>query len=281
MTISVFLSHRWADGEHEFTRELAKKLAGHSGISPIIDETSARAGDDLKKWMDNSIKGSDVLVFVISPGSVESPNCRFELGKARKYGKPIIPLLLRDTNLPKWLARLKWISLKDDKDLPFHKIEELVDAIQHHFEKGRATSHPGKPAMTVTALVGHMLFVRSWLDRTDPPTPSNLNPLSHIHLHMENISTLPIEVACSMRVVGKGARFGPTTDLHFVDSTDDHRELAPSVGSDRGIPLTISGGYQNGDAVVEIRMAQSFTRGRASSPPDVITVPVVTDRPPR
>src|SRR4051812_16612263 len=101
MTITVFLSHRWAEGEHDFTMELARKLASRSHISPVVDQSSLKAGDDIRRWMTESIKTSDVLLFVISPASMSSRYCRFELSQAKKYGKPIIPLLLKDTDLPR------------------------------------------------------------------------------------------------------------------------------------------------------------------------------------
>jgi hypothetical protein len=68
MAIQVFLSHRWAEGEHLFTMELARKLSNYSDISPIIDEAALRPGDKIREWMEYSAKKADVFVFCCVTG---------------------------------------------------------------------------------------------------------------------------------------------------------------------------------------------------------------------
>ena len=111
---------------------------------------------------------------------MSSRYCRFELSQAKKYGKPIIPLLLKDTDLPRWLSRLKWISFRDDTHLPYYTIEELIDAIEHHFEKLKSIIDRDLPAISVSAMVQHF-FVRSWIDQQNTHCQTSESRIAHTH----------------------------------------------------------------------------------------------------
>jgi TIR domain len=65
------------------------------------------------------ITEADAVAFVISPDSVASEVCRFELGYAADASKRLIPILARDTpteDVPAALAELNRLTFRDGTD---------------------------------------------------------------------------------------------------------------------------------------------------------------------
>jgi hypothetical protein len=73
-----------------------------------------------KRWWDQileQIRACDVFVFVLSPRSVESVPCYFELRYALQLGRPILPLLSEpigsDQRPPESLLPIQWVDVAD------------------------------------------------------------------------------------------------------------------------------------------------------------------------
>jgi len=73
-------------------------------------------------WLDEIHKGieqSDAFIFVLSPDSITSDVCNWEVDHAHKNGKRIIPVVCRDVDyrdVRKDLAQLNWIFFRADGD---------------------------------------------------------------------------------------------------------------------------------------------------------------------
>jgi hypothetical protein len=137
--IKCFLSHRWSHGEHRFARELKGKLEDYRGITVLLDEDEMCPGDQIKDWMDSAIQsGCDVFLFVVSPEALKSENCLYELNLAIERELPIIPIYIRDCQVPKSLQGILFADFRDALDLPFHSIDRLVEAVSWQVEKSEA-----------------------------------------------------------------------------------------------------------------------------------------------
>ncbi len=188
----VFISHRWAEGEHEFARELKKKLEEYQDITALLDEYEMLPGDTIKDWMDDTIqKGCDVFLFVLSPHSLKSEYCQYELKQAHQTGVPIIPVYLRACEIPESLQGILFADFREDFKLSFDSVTRLVDGIRRQAEKsqlkksstpignerlGKITViQPANDASISEATTVPLLEVKIQREKTYPELPTNIN----------------------------------------------------------------------------------------------------------
>jgi predicted nucleotide-binding protein len=89
----VFISHSSTDVE--WVRAFAESLEAQ-GAQVWLDELQVRAGSRVEKALEQGLRGSDVIAFVITPDNVRRPNLLFELGAALGMGKRAVPIVSKD-----------------------------------------------------------------------------------------------------------------------------------------------------------------------------------------
>jgi hypothetical protein len=113
----VFLSYASADRDRAL--HIANLLEA-KGISVWIDRKSIAGGTSWSGEIVAGIKGSTVLVVLVSPSAVISPNVQQELQLGWGHRRPILPLLLSSAVLPSnveyVLAGRQWIDVQDQPD---------------------------------------------------------------------------------------------------------------------------------------------------------------------
>lgn len=72
------------------------------------------AGQDWKQQLNDEIKRSDALVYCMTPESVDSEWCQWELKRAVDLGKAVIPVLMQArTQLPDQLKKLQYVDFSN------------------------------------------------------------------------------------------------------------------------------------------------------------------------
>src|SRR5688572_10079391 len=67
-----------------------------------------------KKQLSDAIKSSNVLVYCMTPESIASEWCQWELEQAVKSGKPVIPVLMQPrTKIPPQLAEVQYVDFSN------------------------------------------------------------------------------------------------------------------------------------------------------------------------
>jgi len=94
-------------------------------------------------WLDEIHKGieqSDCFIFVLSPDSIKSEVCNWEVDHAVKNGKRIIPVVCRDVDyreVRKELASLNWIFFRPDGDDFNAAMKLLLKALDNDLRHAR------------------------------------------------------------------------------------------------------------------------------------------------
>ncbi|HEY9610556.1 toll/interleukin-1 receptor domain-containing protein [Allocoleopsis sp.] len=107
--MKLFLSYSRHD--EEIAHKLANFLNKYHNI--WFDKQDILAGDDWSLKIKQGINHCDVLLFLVSPNSLGSTYCAYEVKAAIQQKKTVIPLMLENTLLPPHLAKLQWVFLED------------------------------------------------------------------------------------------------------------------------------------------------------------------------
>ena len=128
----VFISYSRVD--LAFADALAEALRAR-GFDALLDRTEIAAGELWRDRLANLIAASDTVVFAISPKSVASPVCGWELERSAALGKRVLPIVCRPVPqdaVPEMLARLNWIIA--GPDLPPAAVDQLEAALRTDLE---------------------------------------------------------------------------------------------------------------------------------------------------
>jgi WD40 repeat protein len=106
-----------------------------------LDADDIPPGAPWRQELGTAIEAADSFVFVISPDSVASAECRRELARAEELGKRLIPVLHRPTpDVPARLASLQYVEYPGEARLEL-AADELVAAIDTDHEWAREHTH--------------------------------------------------------------------------------------------------------------------------------------------
>src|SRR4051794_8385090 len=122
----AFISYRRLPVDLAFVDHLQEALAAR-GKHVWLDRTNIEPAADWSQRIDRGIEAAKAFIFVVTPESVVSEQCRRELDTAVKYHKLIVPVVLRDTarqDLPSSLLKPNWIFFG-----PGHDAERGLDGV--------------------------------------------------------------------------------------------------------------------------------------------------------
>jgi tetratricopeptide (TPR) repeat protein len=137
----VFVSYGHED--QPWVRTLAENLE-RAGLHVFYDEWEIGAGDVLVHRLDTGIRTSTHGILVVSPHALSRPWVAEEYAamvtRAVAGRQRLIPVLLRDADLPPLLASRVWVDFRHVHEPAAYtaRVGELVDALRGH--------RPGRPA---------------------------------------------------------------------------------------------------------------------------------------
>lgn len=128
--LRVFVSYAREDAS-AFAEELLAGLEV-AGMDGILDRHDISGGEDWKARLGGLIQSADTLVFIITPASVVSKMCRWELERAQSLSKRILPVLRIDAEeqaTPEQIRRLNYIFFREDQSFS-RALRDLANALR-------------------------------------------------------------------------------------------------------------------------------------------------------
>lgn len=116
--IRVFISYSRAD--HVFATDLLAGLEA-CGFEAYIDKEDIAPGEPWQDRLRGLIEAADTVVFVISPDSVNSEHCTWEVRETLALSKRLLPVVWRDIpddQLPPTLAALNFTFFNEGTSFP-------------------------------------------------------------------------------------------------------------------------------------------------------------------
>ncbi len=92
----AFISH--THESNDWARQLSEELKKNN-ISVWFDEWQLRPGVSISHALEEGLRSSRVLIFILSKDSLGRHNLYFELGVAMGVGMEIIPILMPDVQI--------------------------------------------------------------------------------------------------------------------------------------------------------------------------------------
>jgi len=142
----VFISYSRAD--LAFTDELAAALGTFADFDVLLDRVGIGHGEEWKERLGRLIVECDTMVFVLSPDSVSSEVCAWEIEEARRLCKRIIPILWRTVDFAKVPAGLSAINaVPFDGERAVGGLPKLVTALKNDLAWLREHTRLGERAV--------------------------------------------------------------------------------------------------------------------------------------
>src|SRR5262245_15058667 len=128
--LKVFISYSRRDAS-EFADEL---MAGIelAGLAPFLDRHDISAVEDWETRLGGLIAQSDTVVFVITPESVKSQRCVWEVERTLGLSKRLLPVIhksVADADIPSQLSRLQFVRFDTGRGLA-RPLAELAEALR-------------------------------------------------------------------------------------------------------------------------------------------------------
>jgi len=184
---NLFFSYSRKDRER--LEQLYTALDGADELNLFRDTDDILPTEEWKPRLEALIKASDTIIFALTPHSVTSKVCRWELEYAESLNKRIIPIVVEDVDfdVPKVVSKLNYIRLTDKED--FEKVlPNILNAISLDIDWIRDHTRLGDMAQrweAVTRLGAQFLrgkeleAAESWLATqpkyAPPPTQTHRN----------------------------------------------------------------------------------------------------------
>jgi formylglycine-generating enzyme required for sulfatase activity len=106
------------------------------GFAPFLDRHDIKPGEPWQARLGGLIEQSDTVVFVISPESVKSERCVWEIEKALSLSKRLLPVIYKsvlDSEIPPELSKLQFVRFDTALGM-MRPLRELAEALRVDLE---------------------------------------------------------------------------------------------------------------------------------------------------
>ncbi|NEZ66934.1 TIR domain-containing protein [Leptolyngbyaceae cyanobacterium CCMR0082] len=124
MMTQVFLAYAQANAN---VMDNIRRSLRRQGFTVWSNQTDIATGEAFKRAVDRGIEEADSMVYLLSPDSLRSKYCQYELKYALTLHKRIIPILVRplgSAESPPELASLQYIDLTDNLNQDDYQLDE-------------------------------------------------------------------------------------------------------------------------------------------------------------
>ncbi len=121
-----------------------------SGFDAYLDRDDIKPGEPWQERLDVLIANAEKIIFLISPDSVASDICAWEVDHAERLGKSLLPIVIRQTEnkaIPGRLSRLNFIFMLTAKECTA-KLPELIESLTTDLAWEREKTRINTLAMT-------------------------------------------------------------------------------------------------------------------------------------
>src|SRR5207248_7963232 len=128
--LKVFISYSRRDAS-EFADELVAGLE-LAGFAPFLDLHDISAGEDWEVRLGGLIAQSDTVLFVVTPESVKSQRCVWEVERTLGLSKRLLPVIhkpVAGSDIPSQLSRLQFIRFDTGRGIT-RPLAELAEALR-------------------------------------------------------------------------------------------------------------------------------------------------------
>ena len=123
-------------------RPFAEGLVGELrdlGVDAWIDQTGIKLGENWDNAIEEALEKSDTFMLLISPSAVKSPNVQDEASIAFSTDKSIVPILIKNCDLPMRWKRRQYVDLTQNPEkglkdiIAFLELKEKIafDKLKH------------------------------------------------------------------------------------------------------------------------------------------------------
>jgi formylglycine-generating enzyme required for sulfatase activity len=114
--LRVFISYSRKDVA--FAQRVVAALEAR-GLAPVIDTRDLPKLEDWRRELLGFIREADAVVFIVSPNSVSSPVCSWEVEQVAKLNKRLAPIVLErvsDDRIPEAIAKINYLFFDQPND---------------------------------------------------------------------------------------------------------------------------------------------------------------------
>jgi formylglycine-generating enzyme required for sulfatase activity len=179
--LKVFISYSRRDSS-DFAEEL---LAGLelAGFAAFLDRHDIAAGEEWEARLGALIRQADTVVYVVSPESVKSPRCEWEVQRALAETKRVLPVIFKsvpDADIPAELQKRQFIRFDSVPGIT-RPLAQLADALRQDLdwirehtrlhELAQRWEERGRP-VSLLLRSEELAAAQIWTDRWKPGAPA-------------------------------------------------------------------------------------------------------------